>query len=114
MEQNKNSRRNHKRNHKLLFVLLFVTTFILMTCPAFAANGADISKIIKDVLEQVIYPIFTAIGVILAAYGVGALVLAFKNGDPEGQARATQALVAAIALIGVRVMIDNLHLTDYI
>ena len=92
------------------FLGMLLVLFLMMTVPAFAAN--EMKTLVMSVLEEIIYPIFSAIGVLLGAYG--GLVLAFKNSDPDAQARATQALVVAIALVGIRVFIGNVHLEKYL
>ena len=94
------------------FLGMLLVLFLMMTVPAFAAN--EMKTLVMSVLEEIIYPIFSAIGVLLGAYGFGGLVLAFKNSDPDAQARATQALVVAIALVGIRVFIGNIHLERYL
>lgn len=112
MKKNGISGQKGKAEYMLLMAVVAATVFFLGCNPAFAAN--EMKTVITEVLDSVIYPIFAAIGVLLGAYGVGMLVLSFKNSDPDAQARATQALVAAIALIGIRVLIGNLHLEKYL
>lgn len=111
MEQKK------KRMFYLMCALIvLVTVFFLSSHGVFAAeSGANLLKKLVDmVLKNIIYPLFNITGVILSAYAIGMLVLAFKNGDPDAQARATQALVAAIALLTIRYSIEALKLTSYI
>ena len=71
-----------KRNEKqLLFAIAFtVLAGALLICPTFAAvQGTDNVKDILNSMIDIVGLVFSAVGVILAVYSVGQLVLAFKN-----------------------------------
>lgn len=63
-------------------------------------------KLFSNVLG-VIYKIFKYIGILLLAWSIGMLVLAFKNEDADSKSRAMMMAVVSIVLIGVPTIIDN-------
>ena len=91
------------------FMLLTVT--MLTINPAFA--DASISSIVSQMIE-IIEQIFVAVGVILAVYSVGQLIMAFKNEDADSKSRASTMLVVAIVLVAFPTLIKTLDLTSYI
>ena len=56
--------------------------------------------------------VFSAVGVILAVYSVGQLVLAFKNEDADSKSRASTMLVVAIVLVAFPSIVKGLNLVD--
>lgn len=77
------------------------------------ADGLDMSELISKIVDLV-SKIFMYIGVLLAAWSVGMLVLAFKNEDADSKSRAMMMLVVSAALIGIKPLIDGLGLMNYI
>ena len=73
-----------------------------MTC-AFA--DGEMEAIVTQLLG-VILQVFFYIGILLLAWGVGMLVLAFKNEDADSKSRAMMLLVVAIALIGLKPLLQ--------
>ena len=65
------------------------------------ADGVKVDKIISTMLG-VICDIFFAIGLLLLAWSVGMLVLAFKNEDADAKSRAMMMLVVSAALVGFK------------
>ena len=61
-----------------------------------ANGGALMSKLL-----EVIVMIFRYIGILLLAWSIGMLVLAFKNEDADSKSRAMMLLVVSIILIGI-------------
>lgn len=98
-------------SHFAVFALLLVLTTAF---PTFAAGSASLSSIIQMMIDDVICPIFVAIGVISLVYGIFQLVNAFRNDDPDSKSRATQAMVVAAVLIGLPAVVQGMNLTDYI
>ena len=79
--------------------------------PALAA-GDNYQNTVKGVvgnMADIIGFIFQAVGVILAVYSVGQLILAFKNEDADSKSRASTQLVVAIALIAVPQMLKSIN-----
>lgn len=103
-------------NQRLLFaaLMLAAVTFMLIVRPAFAVEG---EQTVKDILEEMISIVglvFSAVGVILAVYSVGQLVLAFKNEDADSKSRASTMLVVAVILIAFPAIVKGLNLVDKI
>lgn len=90
---------------------MFLTVTMLTINPAFA--DASISSIVSQMIE-IIEQIFVAVGVILAVYSVGQLIMAFKNEDADSKSRASTMLVVAIVLVAFPTLIEALDLTSYI
>ena len=63
--------------------------------------AADAKTAVKGIIDMV-FQIFQYIGVILALWGVGALVLAFKNEDADSKSRAIMSLVVGVCLVGLK------------
>lgn len=105
-------------NQRLLFaaLMLAAVTFMLIVRPAFAKEVAG-QQTVKDILSEMISIVglvFSAVGVILAVYSVGQLVLAFKNEDADSKSRASTMLVVAVILIAFPAIVDGLKLVDKI
>ena len=79
----------------------------------FADAAGNVAEILTDMID-IIGMIFTAVGIILAIYSVGTLVLAFKNDDPDSKTRASTVLVVSIVLIAFPQIIDKLNLVQYL
>lgn len=67
-------------------------------------NTVDMNGLIGQLLG-IICDIFLAIGILLAAWSIGMLVLAFKNEDADSKSRAMMMLVVSVALIGAETLI---------
>ena len=67
-----------------------------MTVSATANGGALMGKLL-----DVVTMIFRYIGILLLAWSIGMLVLAFKNEDADSKSRAMMLLVVSIILIGI-------------
>jgi hypothetical protein len=88
---------NHLRNSALAMSAAAVT----MVPTAFAASlDATSAKIVKAILDLV-QTLGLTIGIILLAWSVVMLILAFKNEDADSKSRAIMLLVVSIALIGI-------------
>lgn len=62
-----------------------------------SATGTTASGLVSNLLNYV-FGIFKYIGLLLLAWGVGQLVLAFKNEDADSKSRAMMLVVVAIIL----------------
>ena len=66
------------------------------------ANAADgTAKTLVQNLLGYIFGIFFFIGVLLLAWGIGQLVLAFKNEDGDSKSRAIMLIIASVVLMAV-------------
>ena len=89
---------NHLRNSALAMSAATVT----MVPTAFAAPTLDTTT--KDIVKAILNLVQTlglTIGIILLAWSVVMLILAFKNEDADSKSRAIMLLVVSIALIGI-------------
>lgn len=75
---------------------------LIPTVSAITAGDA-ISKVVNIVLD-----IFRYIGIILTLWGIGSLVMAFKNEDADSKSRAIMSLVVGIALITLKTLFGSL------
>lgn len=66
-----------------------------------AENAADVA--IQKIVN-VVFKIFSYIGIILALWGAGSLILAFKNEDADSKTRAIMTLVVGISLVSLRAL----------
>ncbi len=92
-------------------VMMFLNTY----CPAYAAGSGNAVKSIKDILGEfidIICMVFSGAGIIMAAYCVGKMIMAFRNDDIDGQQRAAQGLIVSIVLIVIGPIINGLDLVD--
>lgn len=107
------SKPNKLLTNKYLYagVFMLLTVTMLTINPAFA--DASISSIVSQMIE-IIAQIFVAVGVILAVYSVGQLIMAFKNEDADSKSRASTMLVVAIVLVAFPTLIEKLDLISYI
>ena len=92
-------------------IYLAMATASVSAVPAFATGTADqkMAQITKSMLS-VIYLMAKYIGILLAAWGVIQLILAFKNEDADSKSRAMMLIVCAIALISAEFIIGALNL----
>ena len=71
------------------------------------SGGGDIDSIIKA-LAGIILKIFGYIGVLLIHWGIGQLVLAFKNEDADSKSRAIMLIVAAAVLLALKPLLSTI------
>ena len=102
---------------RMAFASYFTVFMMIMLTmiPVFASGSptATVGEILERMID-IIGMIFVAVGIVLAVYSVGQLVLAFKNEDADSKSRASTLLVVAIILIAFPAVIDFLGLTEYL
>lgn len=76
---------------------------------ASTVNTVDEVNLISKVLD-IIFTIFRYIGILLLAWSIGMLVLAFKNEDADSKSRAIMMMVVSVVLIGVKTLFTGLGL----
>ena len=103
-------------NQRLLYaaLMLAAVAFMLIVRPVFAVEGEETVKEILEEMISIVGLVFSAVGVILAIYSVGQLVLAFKNEDADSKSRASTMLVVAVILIAFPAIVNGLNLVDKI
>ena len=103
-----------KRQLLMTAVLLGLLTAMVTICPAFAADApSELTSILGTLLEY-IGIIFRAIGILLAIYAFGQMILAFKDENPDAKSKSASILVVGILLIAMPSIIDALNLTNYL
>lgn len=70
------------------------------------SGNADAKQIVGNIIG-IIIDVFFYIGVLLACWSVGMLVLAFKNEDADSKSRAMMMLVCSVCLIGIRTFLGS-------
>ena len=93
--------------------MMIAVALVLCAAPSTLAAGPNLTKLIKSIIT-IIENIFIIVGVIFTAYGVGALVMAFKNEDGDSKHRAAMQLGVGVALISISALEKALNLTQYI
>lgn len=90
--------------------LLIGTSFAFAAPSASAssasAGGATAKGLVQNLLSYV-FAIFRYIGWLLLAWGVGQLVLAFKNEDADSKSRAMMLIVVAVILTALTTIFNG-------
>ena len=89
-----------KKSGKEGKIAIATTGTVAATSVAAFADPGKSQTIIRGLLGYV-FGIFFWIGVVLLAWGIGQLVLAFKNEDGDSKSRAIMLIVASIVLMGI-------------
>ena len=74
------------------------------------ADDPDPSTALKN-LQQIVFFIFKAIGFIVSAWGLGQLIIAFKDEDANGKQKATMLMIAGILLFSVEKIFSTIGVT---
>ncbi len=77
---------------------------------AMQANADGKAGTIVSNLLGYVFGIFFYIGIMLLAWGIGQLVLAFKNEDGDSKSRAIMLIIASIILMGISQIFNGLGL----
>ena len=86
-----------------------------MAGAAFATSNADdAATTVLDNMITLIEKVFKYVGIILAVYSIGQLVMAFKNEDADSKSKETTMLVVACVLIGIQKFVSDSGITDYL
>ena len=89
----------------LLVLAALVVTFCVMAVPVMA-DGVDPTEIVMGLLD-IVFTIFLYIGIMLAVWGAGMLILAFKNEDADSKTKAMMTLVVAVCLIAIKFLLED-------
>lgn len=82
-------------------------TAVLATTAPMSVFAANTSALMTKILN-VIFDIFKYIGILLLAWSIGMLILAFKNEDADSKSRAMMLLVVSVVLVGAGTFIGNI------
>lgn len=94
---------------KNTLALVASVTAVVPVSTVMTVCAATEDDLIKKVLE-IIFDIFRYIGILLLAWSIGMLVLAFKNEDADSKSRAIMMMVVSVVLIGVKTIFNGLNL----
>ncbi len=83
----------------------------LLTVASVAADNPAPANNLEDTLKKlsgIIFFIFKAIGFIMSCWGIGQLVLAFKDEDANGKQRAIMLVIAGFLMFSLETVFDTL------
>lgn len=69
----------------------------------------DPEKLMGKIGEKV-YDVFRYIGFILTLWGIGQLILAFKNEDADSKSRAIMCIASGVILFGLQTFVSKLDI----
>ena len=92
------------------YILFTFAIFAGTMVPAYADALSDITEDMINIIGD----IFQAVGVLILAYSIGQLVLAFKNEDADSKSRASTQMAVGAALIIVPTLLGELNLLQYL
>lgn len=100
---------------KVLAIALVVSCIFAIACPmllaAPEATAPTVSTSAADTamsaIVNFVFRIFGYIGAVLGIWGIGSLILSFKNEDADGKSRAIMLLGAAILLLSLKTIITS-------
>lgn len=99
-----------KLNARTLKIVAGSTASAALVGTSFAfASGTSAKTLVTNMLGYV-FAIFKYIGWLLLAWGIGQLVLAFKNEDADSKSRAMMLIVVAIILTVIGTIFNGLSL----
>ena len=100
------------QNEKVFFALsvaaIIGVVLAMILNPAFAYE-AEIQGLLDQILD-IVGTIFRAIGIILAVWGVGQLILAFKDENASAKSSASMLMVVGIVLFVMPTIIGTLSI----
>lgn len=101
---------------KTLAIALVIACVFAVACPMVLAGDNDkettgvatstADKAMSTIVNFV-FRIFGYIGAVLGVWGIGSLILAFKNEDADAKSRAIMILGAAILLLSLKTVIQG-------
>ena len=78
---------------------------VIPTVYADTGNAAD--EAITAIID-IVFQIFKYIGIVLALWGAGSLILAFKNEDADSKTRAIMSLIVGISLVALDALFGDM------
>lgn len=112
---NKQSTESCKVNSKkgrIRAKLLYMASIVPGTICSFITTpkAASAEGIVKNLGDEV-FNIFKYIAYILAIWGVGMLIMSFKNEDADSKSRAIMLLVSAVILFSLKTIFNKLGIS---
>lgn len=103
-----------KRGIMIAAVMITLLMIVCVMNVSLANNYVSTIKSLINNMVGIIGTIFQAVGVVLAVYSVGQLILAFKNEDADSKSRASTMMVVGVVLIALPGILKALNLTSMI
>ena len=91
----------------IVLVTLIALTGVIPVCAGTVGAASVVNKIV-----DLVFTIFTYIGILLLVWSIGMLVLAFKNEDADSKSRAMMMLVVSAVLIGLKPLLQTTGIMD--
>lgn len=95
------------RFDKIRTKLLAMYLFVINTIPAYAADGTAAANELVGLLK-VLMGYVQKVGFVLVAYGIGKMVLAFKDDNAESKARGSMILLAGVFCVVIKTILEQL------
>lgn len=94
---------------KTLAIALVIACVFAVACPMVLATEVATSTADKamSTIVNFVFRIFGYIGAVLGVWGIGSLILAFKNEDADAKSRAIMILGAAILLLSLKTVVQG-------
>lgn len=105
-----------KKQLIIIGAILFGLALLITVGPAFAGEVAldpQLGKLLETVISY-IGLIFRVVGILLLAYSVGQMIMAFKDDNPDAKTKASTMIVVAFILISIPTIIKQLNLVSYL
>ena len=102
------------KSKKEKLIMCSVVLVVALLCCTVIPVCADVASDMVTKLISLVCKIFLYIGILLAVWAIGMLILAFKNEDADSKSRAMMLLVVACMLIGIDVIVESLGLKELI
>lgn len=94
-----------KKMEKAVAPMLMVGAAIGLMPTVYADPTGTLDSTLGKIVDMVL-SIFRYIGIILALWGVGSLVMAFKNEDADSKSRAIMSLVVGVILMFLKTFVE--------
>lgn len=99
-----------KLNARTLKIVAGSTASAALVGTSFAFASSTTAKGLVQGMLGYVFTIFKYIGWLLLAWGIGQLVLAFKNEDADSKSRAMMLIVVAIILTVIGTIFNGLNM----
>ena len=98
---------------KAVKTISFAWLLLMSTCvPCMAdVTTATLGDIVTNMIG-IILLVFRIIGIVMVVYSIGALILAFKNEDPDSKTKNTSMMVISIILIFLETFVNASGILD--
>ena len=102
------------KTNAVIFKLMGPCFAASLACMPVRASDIDMGEARSAIssIVDVMFTIFMYVGIVLLIWGIGQLVLAFRNEDADSKTRAIMLLVAAAALLGLRPIIESTQILN--